>query len=262
MSRLTLCFALLPVLLLAASSARGQIGFGNAAADRGVHVAGKGMVKVVPDLVTINLKVETIDDDLVRVRQTSDKQAQTILGYVKKQGAPETAFQVTSLDISFGHNEQLKRQIYTVTRELSLRLADLAKLDALLADLLTQPNLKVKAIVFGTSRERELEFEARSRAITDAREKAKQLAELNGLKLGRAYDVRVESETQVPFVTSVIPVVGAAESSELPTATTPRPARFPGATLVQAGVPAAAKSFGMGEIEITAEVFVDFELKE
>jgi uncharacterized protein YggE len=244
---------------------------------KGVHVSGEATLRVPADTVTLALSMETIDDDLVRVRQTSDKQAQTILAHVKKQGGGEGAFQVTALSLTFGYNAQLKRQIYTVVRGLKVELGDLSKLDALLADLLKEQFLKIEGITFRTSKQREHEFAARAKAITDAKEKAKQLAELSGQKLGKAYNIQVVGERYVPFAASAAPSPASpappAGRDDLPRGapavriergeqSTPVALPFPAAraeeTFIQA--PAEGQAF-VGEIVISAEVSIDFELE-
>lgn len=236
---------------------------------KGVHVSGEGQIKVAADLVTVTIGMETIDDELVRVRQTSDKQAQTILAHLKKQGAPDGNFQVTALRLTFGYSEQLKRQIYKVQRDVTLELGDIAKLDALLADLLKEPFVKIGGITFRTSKQRELEMAARAKAMADALTKARQLAELSGLRLGKAYNIQVISEREVPFAASAMPAPSAAypAPAALPRAIESRrrestPVGFaPADDTTQVQAAAEAKAFGIGEIVIAAEVRVDFELE-
>jgi uncharacterized protein YggE len=176
-----------------------------------IDVSGSGTVEVAPGRVEIPLNLTTADDDLMRVRANSDQQVRQILELVKKHGQNAAGFEVTRMKLSFGYNEQLRRQIYQVERAVVIRLDDLAKLNALLADLLRQPDCKVTAISFVTSKPREHELEALGRAVADAREKATHLAKVNGLKLGRAIQINVAKEESSPFVMSVIPVVGAAD---------------------------------------------------
>ena len=235
-----------------------------------VHVSGRGLVRVSPDQVVIDITAKTTDDDLIRVRQNSDKEAHTILTIAKKHGVDDNGFEVSRLELSLSYNDQLRRQIYQVERDITLRLADLAKLDALLSDLLRERNLSVSGINFGTSKARQHEFEARSRAVSDAKEKAAHLAELNGFKLGKAIDIHVIGENFRPFVTSVIPAVGAAEppsrqhkrrgSDPVVTNLNRTTAQFVAFQPAKDETNADGQPFALGQIEITAEVEIDFEL--
>ena len=236
-----------------------------------VHVSGHGLVRVAPDQVVIELTVTTTDDDLIRVRETSDKDARTILTLSKKHGVNANGFEVSRLELSLHFNEQLRRRIYQVERDLTLTLDDLTKLDGLLSDLLRERNLKVVGINFVTSKAKQHEFEARSRAVADAKEKAAHLAELNGFKLGNAREIRIISESQQPFVTSVVPAVAAAQprgpqkingNSRQIAKALPRNSKLRFVAFQQAkdGAEADGKQFALGMIEITAHVNIDFEL--
>ncbi len=235
-----------------------------------VHVSGHGLVRVAPDQVVIALTVTTTDDDLIRVRENSDKDARTILTIAKKHGVDDDGFDVSRLDLSLDYNEQLRRQIYQVERDVTLTLGDLTKLDAILSDLLGERNLKVVGINFVTSKIRQHEFEALTRAVTDAKEKGTHLAQLNGFKLGKAREIHVISESQRPFVTSVVPVVGSTMPRGLkrnPTQLTKGAGRSSNVRFVafQATddeAKADGKQFALGMIEITADVDIDFELAE
>jgi uncharacterized protein YggE len=176
-----------------------------------VDVSGEGAVQVVPDQVVIGMTITAVDDDLVNVRSDSDTQARSVLSLAKKHGVSEDLFTVNRLELSLGYNDQLRRRIYQVERDVSVTLYDLSKLDGLLSDLLGVPNSKISGITFGTSKARQHRLQALRRAVADAQEKATLLASLNNLALGKARDISIDSIDQQPFVISVIPVVGAAD---------------------------------------------------
>jgi uncharacterized protein YggE len=250
------------------------------AVDRTIAVSGSGVVRVAPDQVEIAIALEAVDDDLVRVRASSDQQVKTILELAQKHGVQPDGFDVSSLKLGLSYNEQLKRQIYHVDRSMSLKLGVLANLNALLAELLKQPDAKIGEIRFGASKARDHELEARTKAVADAKETAGNLAQLAGLKLGKAIRIESYGEQQRPFVTSVIPVVGQVDPFAAPRrgrdnpATVDRasPQRGPaGVTLVaatlagfQAAQPPAGGdgAFGLGQIEFSATVSIEFEMTE
>jgi hypothetical protein len=94
---------------------------------------------------------------------------------------------------------------------------------------------------------------------------------LHGLKLGKAVNINVVDQTFRPFVTSVIPVVGAADAAqrlELARAERLAPAKNgadrKAARFVALQQPAAAgnQPFGLGTLEFTAQVMIDYQLAE
>jgi uncharacterized protein YggE len=247
------------------------------AADRSIAVTGSGIVRVAPDEVAISIALKAVDDDLVRVRANSDQQVKAILELAQKRGVKPDGFDVSSLKLGLSYNEQLKRQIYHVDRSMSLKLGVLANLNALLADLLKQPDATIGEIRFGASKARDHELEARTKAVADATETAGNLAQLAGLKLGKAIRIESYGEQQRPFVTSVLPVVGQVDPFAVPRLGRDKPAlvgHMPsprGTTLVaatlagfQAAQPAggADGAFGLGQIEFSASVSIEFEMTE
>lgn len=241
-------------------------------------VTGRGIVSVVPDRVSIDITLATTDDDLLRVRESSDQDARAIITLAKEHGVEEqSGVEVTRLELSLDFNEQLRRQIYQVERDLTLTLADLGKLDGLLSGLLAGRNAKVVGIRFVAGDERQHEFEALRRAVADAKEKATHLAALTDQRLGRARHVQVVNESQRPFVTSIIPIVGGrsrgrgadpfgaqldgdAAAGKLAADASPAGSRLLPIAFQQANAAAeAAAPFALGTIEVSAEVRVDYE---
>lgn len=276
---------LLSTLTLAVALATSAHVAGAAPASRLVHVSGEGLVKVVPDQVVIRITITTVDDDLTRVRTDSDDQARAVLGLAKKHGVTGEGFQVSRLELSLDYNEQLRRQIYQVERDVAIKLHELAKLNGLLSDLLGVPSSKIVGISFGATKAREHQLEALRRAVADAKEKASHLARLSGLTLGKVRDIRVVHEHEAPFAMSVVPVVGAAdEPLRRRVAATagqtnpggadpgrrerPLPVRLVSlqGSREQAKAEAAAAAetapFALGLIEVTATIAIDFELAE
>ena len=252
-------------------------------ATRMVHVLGTGTVRVVPDQVVIGMTITAVDDDLVKVRKDSDAQARSILSLAKKHGVSEDRFEVNRLELSLGYNEQLRRRIYQVERDVSVTLHELSKLDGLLSDLLGVPNSEISGITFGSSKARQHRLDALRQAVADAQEKAKLLASLNDLALGKARDISIETESQSPFVISLVPTVGAANdrtqrrTARNPFGDTPRepkkagPKRTVRRQLVALQAPkkqpaqkvdAEGKKtpFALGLLEVTVSVSIDFEL--
>ena len=250
-----------------------------------VHVTGQGFVRVVPDEVVIRMTITSVDDDLVRVRTHGDDQAHAVLSLAIKHGVKEDRFQVSRLELSLDYSEQLRRQIYQVERDIAIKLHQLANLDGLLSDLLRVPSSKITGITFGTTKAREHRLEALRWAVADAQEKAGLLARFNGLTLGKARDIRVVTESESPFVISVIPAVGSADDRtqggvagnsgraeprglEEASSKGPLPAHFVASQASGNQPPQRVKAaekttpFGLGLIEVATSVSIDFDLAE
>lgn len=228
------------------------------AAQRVVRVDAQGTVQVAPDEVLISVELKTVDDDLVRVRQNSDTQVRGILELAKKHGVKEGAFQVSELKLGLSYNDELRRQIYHIERSLQLRLSELANLNALLADLLKQPDASVGEIQFDSSKADKHRRAALEKAVERARTKATLLAGAVDLKLGKAVSLVTTDESYRPFVTSVVPVVAKKSATPVP------PGLSGGGFFLlfaQAQEqPAAEGTFGLGMLEFSASVAAEFEM--
>ena len=140
--------------------------------------------------------------------RTATRRRHVAFDLAKKYGAGEDAVEVSRLALSLEFNRQLNRQIYNVCRDATIEFTDLSKLDGLLSDLLRQPNLTVLTISFDTSKQEQHEAAALKQAVGDARQKAEILATLHEMKLGKPTDIKIDDQSDRPFVTSVVPVVG------------------------------------------------------
>lgn len=249
---------------------------------RTVTVSGSGLVVTPPDEVVLTVEVATQGNELLETRQESDEELRAILELGQQHGVDPKDFRVTELKISYGFDEERRRFFYRVDRSADMTLKDIGKFDALLAAALKRGGFNITGIAFGTSTRQDLMSEARRRAVAEARAKATELAELNGLKLGLARTIDENQFSQTPFVTSVVPAVGVRQlprrdnsdpfggpmySSESPPATQSS-ARFvsfarPGSAEGSGGSAKASEvAAGLGVIETTASLTIEFELIE
>jgi hypothetical protein len=156
----------------------------------------------------LTLTVTTDGSELLETRRDSDDELAEIRQLGEAHGVRPEDFHVKSLKISYGYNEERRRFFYEVDRSAQMTLNDIGRFDALLAAALKRGGFNITGIQFSTSRGEELRSEARRRAVAAARDRASEMAALNGLELGKAIAIRSSGMTQRPFVTSVLPVVG------------------------------------------------------
>ena len=230
------------------------------AESRSVSVDGHGQIEVAPDMVTVSLTLKAVDDDLVRVRANSDKQLRGMMEMAAKHGVADGDFTVSDLKMSLSFNEELKRHIFHVERTTQVTLKKLAGLNPLLAELLKQPDMTIGDITFNSSQAEQLAKQARQKAIAHAKAMAGDLADATGVKLGKPLSARFESNSQRPFVTSVLPVVG--QRGRAPQV--PLSPATGGFFIVAAGAlqapPANDAAFGVGVVTFSAAVAIEFEL--
>ena len=248
---------------------------------RTVTVSGAGLVVTPPDEVVLTIEVTREGNELLETRQESDDEIRAILELGQQHGVDAKDFRVTELKISYGYDEERRRFFYRVDRSANMTLKDIARFDALLAAALKRGGFNITGIAFGTSTWQHLMSEARRRAVAEARAKATELAELNGLKLGLARTIDEDQFSQRPFVTSVVPVVGVRLPQRNRTdpfggpmfSSESLPASQPTARFVSFSRPGSAEeggerangsdfAAGLGVIETTANLTIEFELIE
>lgn len=162
--------------------------------DRSITVSARADIKVVPDRVLLTLSVRSEHDkDLLAAKADNDNRTRAVLALAEKYGIPEKHFLIDSIDMG----PQYERMVlvgYRVDRDIEITLDDFNFLEPVLSDALAAGATGVHGILFVTTKHREQQFEARKLAVEHAKEKASHLAELNGLKLGKA--IRIEESVE------------------------------------------------------------------
>lgn len=248
LSAFLIAICLIPNLSWSAESSR-----------RLISVSGDGEVEVPADYISLTLTITTDAEELLDARAANDKRATAIAGAAAEQGIQAEHLQTASFDIAAQFDKEQGVMRYRVVRTIVVSVREIPKFEPTLAALIKLGGFKIGAISLEHSQLPQHQAEARRRAYADARQKATQLAELDGLKLGKAWRVVVDEVDleRTPFVTSVIPVVG--------DGTVPR-ARGQGAAFQVAPEKQSAANQGVaasvlapGRITVSSSVTIQFE---
>lgn len=208
---------------------------------RTISVTGLGQVAAAPDLLVLNLAVETqavtASDALVE----NNKKATAVLSALRDHGVQERDIQTTQLSIDpvferRDPNDTNPPKIagYRVQNGLSAKLRDVHSAGAVI-DAAVQAGddaTRIEGISFSFADPSSLRVEARKRAIGDAKDRAQQLANGLGVELGN--------------VTSV---------SELEPSGGPTVREFRSAAFVAESTPVLP-----GESEVSLQVTVSYEI--
>ena len=170
---------------------------------RQITVSAMAQVEAVPDQVVLTVGIRTEHaESLLTAKAQNDRRTSALLGLAPKYRLPDKQCQISSLSMGpvFGERAFVfedrrvggKRQIigYCVNREFEITLKDFKVLEMILSDALEAGVTDVDEILFQTTKHREHQVEARRRAVEYAKEKAGHLAELNGLRLGKAIRIQ------------------------------------------------------------------------
>ncbi|MBN2392360.1 MAG: SIMPL domain-containing protein [Anaerolineae bacterium] len=172
-----------------------------------INVNGSGMASNTPDIVDIQLGVETVNDDAAQAISESTAKMKAVLDAVKALGIEDKDIQTVNYTMWV---EQIYNQEtgvptgqvrYHVTNQINVRLHDLTQAGKLLENTLAVGANNVGSITFGVSDPTELQKQARATAVQNARAKAEELAAGLGIRVGKVRQVSEYVSGPTPIAT-------------------------------------------------------------
>ncbi len=201
---------------------------------RVVRVIGTADLKVVPDRAQIELGVQKQDASASVAKRAADAAARQILATLRANGIDEKDVQTTfvSLQPQYDYRRGKRLSAFLATQTMTVTVRSLAKLDALLENLITAGGNQINSIEYEVSDSRKYRDQARELAVEAAREKAVALAKALGQEIGNAYSIE-----EVPQYNYGYGGLTANASFEMDKASTRSgPATAPGQNTVSASV--------------------------
>jgi uncharacterized protein len=211
----------------------GSLSFAQENSGPKVSVLGAGTVNVVPDRVVINSRVEHTGNSAVEVKKQNDRVVDEVIKYLKSQGVEAKDIQTEYIRLNKDYNYNTKETFYSANQAISIYLRDINKYETVMSGLLQSGLNRIDGVQFKTSKEEELQAEARKKAVLDARLKAGEYADALGQKIGKAINI---SEVQTDHYQPVYRVMEMKQDS------------------------AEQETIAPGEMEITVKVNVAFLL--
>lgn len=201
-----------------------------------VSVTGKGKVTVVPDEVTITLGVNTEAKDAQTAKSENDKAIDAVLKFTKQMGISENNIKTQYVSLNKRTRYEEKVDYYAAQQTITIKLEDLDKYEKLVAGLVEQGANTINGVDFSSSKMEEYQKKARTAAVNDAKEKAQQYAQVLGQSIGKAIAI---TESGTPDY-SPRPMLQMRSSADMSVQN---------------------ETLAPGEMEVTEEVSVSFELK-
>ncbi len=179
-------FSLMVLALLLAGCA----GIGASGADRTVSVTGEATVHATPDIVTIDLGVQTQDPDVVKAVSDNNRAGQAIVDAAKSAGVAEADIQTTNFSV-YSQPPRVDQTgaavggpIYFVNNTFRITIRQADKLGAMLQSAVTAGANQINGISYSIADPSGPQDQARVNALADARARAEQLAKNAGATLG------------------------------------------------------------------------------
>lgn len=201
-----------------------------------VEVSGDGIVRVIPDEVTISVRVENTGNNAQEVKRKNDQTISDVLNFVKNQGIAEKYVRTEYVNLNKNYDYNTKTYNYSANQSISIKLIELKKYEMLMKGLLESGINRIDGVNFSSSKKAELESEARKKAVANAKEKANEYAGELNQKIGKALSIRenIVSNIPQPMLRSAMMMDSQASGSE--------------------------QTMAPGEMEIYAKVYITFEL--
>ncbi|ETN95439.1 SIMPL domain-containing protein [Zhouia amylolytica] len=224
------------ILILVAMTTVGLQAQNNKQINPSVSVTGEGLVKVVPDQVLINVRVEHEGNSASEVKQKNDESVSQVFSFLKKMKIDKKDVRTEYLNLRKNYNYQTKEYRYVANQSVSILLRDLNKYEELSQGLVSSGINRIDGVQFKSSKMEEYMSEARIKAILNAKQKAGEYAGAIDQEIGKA--------THISETTASVP---------------PRPMfKMMAADTIESG--GAEQTIATGELEIKVTVNVAFEL--
>ncbi len=167
------------------------------AADRSITVVGVGKATGKPDVAHVTVGVETQASSLQQAVDDNKTKMTSLLDTLKKLGLADKDIQTSNYSIyteratppTSGANVAVDQLIYHVTNQVDLTVRDVSQVGNVLDKAVAAGANNVYGVSFGVANTTQLESDARSKAVDNAKARAQELAQLNGVQLGEVLSV-------------------------------------------------------------------------
>jgi len=158
-----------------------------------VTVSGEGKVYVKPDIATVGLGVTTTGLTTSDVISRNTTKMNVVIQAIKDSGVEDKDIQTTNYSLSpqYNYTEAAGRifQGYTLEQNLQVKIRDFTKVgDVLQKAVVAGANL-TSNLQFTIENPEQFKQEARAKAIEQAKNNAKNLAETSGIALGKIINI-------------------------------------------------------------------------
>lgn len=202
-------------------------------------IQGEGKISAQPTLAEVDLGLYSEGPDVAPVQQANTAKVNAIIAALKQMGIADADMQTSNYSISpkFEYADGVQNVVgYTVSQNLKIKVRNLSNIGAVLARAGELGANQVNGVRFTIDDPTDVQQQARTKAIADAKMKAEELA--------RAMGVRI------------VKIVTFSESSD---GMTPPPIFYRG--LEAAAADAAIPDIQSGELDVQSRVSVTFEIR-
>ena len=153
-----------------------------------ISVRGSGAVSARPDMANLQVGVSIQNPSLEAAQSEAASKMDALVGNLKAAGIDEKDINTTQYNVEpvmdYRDGQAPTVTGFRVTNVVEVKIRELSKASKLIDDLVKSGANTIYGLNFGFSDPTAVMKQAREAAVKDAREKAEQLAGLNGVTLG------------------------------------------------------------------------------
>lgn len=200
-----------------------------AAGEAGIWVTGTGQVSMEPDLVILNLGVESMAETVADANGMAANSMDAIMGTLTENGVEDRDIQTHNfnvrpqyewIEIEEDGRRSSRRELvgYEVTNNLTAKIRDLESVGTLIDEVIAAGGdaTRFDGIRFTVEDTTEVMSQLREKAVMDAMEKAQQIADVAGVMLGSLEyitDSSVRTQSVDPYAPRAAFALAADESA-------------------------------------------------
>lgn len=158
-----------------------------------IEVVGNGTVKVSPNIIKINLGIQTQKENLQEALSENQKSISALYETLNTMGIDKKDMTTSQFYLSYYKDED-KKDTYVISNNLEIKIRDMAKIDEVISTSTSMGVNNIWGLNFTAEEDSNLASEARKLALKDAKDKATEYANATGLKLGKIVEI-VEIQT-------------------------------------------------------------------
>jgi len=232
--------AAISIMLTACAQQGGAPSGAPSAESRVITVVGQGEAKGVPDQARVNVGVDVFEPEVGQAVEKNEATIKAIMEALAGLGIAPKDIQTSNYSLyaeqKYGDQGAEGISGYRVSNQVSVTIRDIERVSEVLEAVISAGANNIYGVEFTVSDPAALESQAREAAMQDARQRAAELAGLEGLQIG---DIILISES----FNQVGPLYryGMGGGAEAPAA--------------------AAPSISPGQVSVTSQVQVSYELK-
>jgi uncharacterized protein YggE len=165
-----------------------------------VSVVGDGRVAVQPDTVFTGFGVESVSANLAEAQNDAFTRMQSVIDAIVAQGVAREDIKTRSINISTEYDQQDRTRIraYRVSSSVQVQIRNVSTTSQVIDAAVAAGANRVDGISFAVADQTPYKDQARALAMTNARQKADQLASLAGMRIVAVKAISESDATSTP----------------------------------------------------------------